>query len=197
MKLYPKDQRTLPPQDYAALMEEARRLGAKRVLEFGPGYSTYAFIEQGVDEIVGLEYLPEWFEKQEERFKSYPQVKVDWFWDEAPEARVPDGLGSFDLALVDSPKGYLGARKVHPGMEDCSRLNTCLAALHLAPIVLLHDASRGLERATLSRLEQLGHSVEFIAWPASGKWKSPDSYGIARITRDGKKPQRPDLPIAS
>lgn len=193
MRLYQKGQNTLMGGDYRAIMEETRRLDPKRVVEFGPGFSTYAFIEMDVAEIVGLEHDSFWFDKQQQRFQDYPQVKIFPYWNEAPVARVPEGLGEFDLALVDSPKGYAGARVVHPGQEDCSRLNTCLAALKMAPIVLLHDASRGLERATLSRLEREGHLVEFIAWPADGKWKSRDSYGLARITRDGKKPQRSDL----
>jgi hypothetical protein len=81
----------------------------------------------------------------------------------------------------------------HPGQEDCSRLNTCLAALKLAPVVLLHDAIRPLERATLGRLELAGHKVEWVAAPM--KWKQlDDSYGLARIIRDGKKSSRVSIP---
>jgi hypothetical protein len=193
MKLYPQGQRTLTLGDYQALMKQAE--GKQSVLEFGPGNSTYAFIEAGVPKIVGLEHDQKWLDVAKERFRDYPQVRIDCYWNEAPEARVPDSLDyqRFDLAFVDSPKGYQSARLVHPGQEDCSRLNTCLAAIRLAPIVLLHDATRGLERASLMRLEQMGHAVDFVAWPTSGKFKSKDSYGIARITRDGKKQNRPDL----
>jgi hypothetical protein len=80
---------------------------------------------------------------------------------------------------------------MHPGQEDCSRLNTCLSALQHAPVVYLHDAVRPLERATLTRLERDGHKVE---WVAAGKWKNQDSsYGIARIIRDVKNKTRTGL----
>ena len=166
---------TLPREDYAILLREAE--GKKSVLEFGPGFSTYAFIEAGVPRILGCEYLDKWFAFAKERFKDHPQVEVVRFYDE-PEARADIGDERFDLALVDSPKGYAGARTIHPGQEDCSRLNTCLLALQHAPIVLLHDAARPLERGTLGRLNQLGHKVKF--YPDGSK------SGMARIDRYGK-----------
>ena len=193
--------RTLTKTDHQHLMDEAERVGvrnnrflAQSVVEFGPGHSTFAFIEAGVPEIVGLEHDPEWFDAQKDRFKDYEQVKIDWYYNEAPIAGVPAWVSSrsFDMAFVDSPKGYAGARVAHPGQEDCSRLNTCLAALKLAPTVLLHDAIRPLERGTLSRLEMLGHKVEWIDHPL--KWKQFDqSYGLARIIRDGKIQKRSHL----
>ncbi len=173
MKLY--DRRgalTLPPEDYRILLKEAE--GKNSVLEFGPGFSTYAFIEAGVKRILCCEYLDKWIEIGKERFKDFPQVEIRRFYDE-PEARA-DIEGQFDLALVDSPKGYLGARTIHPGQEDCSPLNTCLLALKHAPIVLLHDAARPLERGTLGRLNAMGHKVTFYQEASKG--------GMARIIRN-------------
>jgi DNA-binding transcriptional LysR family regulator len=176
-KLYTVEQGSLPFVDYGTLMREFR--GAKTVLEFGPGASTFALIEAGVEKIVTLEHLPQWFDRAVEQFKDYPQVEIRQYYDE-PVA-LADVEEDFDMALVDSPKGFthevlehLGVRKVHPGMEDCSRLNTCLFALDRAPIVYLHDAYRPLERGTLGRLNALGHRSEYIA---------PAKYGLARITR--------------
>jgi hypothetical protein len=185
MSLWTPNQRTLTKTDHELLVEIGK--GATKVLEFGPGYSTLAFIEAGVSEIVGLEHDPKWNEKQKERFKEFPSVTVDWYWNEAPVARVPDWVRGheFDLAFVDSPKGYAGARVRHPGQEDCSRLNTCLAAIEVAPVVYLHDAIRPLERCSLARLEALGHKMEWVACPDG--WKQQDeSYGLARIIRNGK-----------
>jgi hypothetical protein len=169
---------TLRFEDYGAILVEAK--GKKRILEFGPGCSTWAFIEAGCEEIVTCEYDDAFFNSAKEQFKDYPQVKVVRFWDE-PEARS-EAQGEFDLALVDSPKGYKnlpgltpsGGRAKHPGQEDCSRLNTCLLALQHAPIVLLHDAHRPLERGTLCRLSSLGHKIEFILGTKAG---------LARIER--------------
>jgi hypothetical protein len=166
------------------------------VVEFGPGFSTFAFIEAGVPEILGLEHDPEWHDPQVERFREYPNVVIDWYYNEAPVAGVPKWVSErqFDLAFVDSPKGYAAKRVIHPGQEDCSRLNTCLAALKLAPVVLLHDAIRPLERGTLSKLNAMGYEIEWIAAPL--KWKQQDdSYGLARITRNEQKQDGPDLSV--
>lgn len=172
-------------------MEVAK--GANSVVEFGPGYSTFAFIEAGVKEIVGLEHDDKWFDKQTERFKDYPQVSIKRYWNEAPVARVPKDVSNrrFDIAFVDSPKGYFSARVIHPGQEDCSRLNTCLAALALAPVVYLHDALRPLERGTLGYLHRIGFKYDWVATSAK-EWKDrkgakDETYGIARIT-NGKNP---------
>jgi hypothetical protein len=176
-KLYTVEQDCLPFRDYAALLKEFQ--GAKTALEFGPGVSTLALIEAGVEKIVTLEHLAEWYDKALEKFKDYPQVEIRQYYDEPTV--LADVEEDFDVALVDSPKGFthevieaLGVRKVHQGMEDCSRLNTCLFALDRAPIVYLHDAYRPLERGTLGRLHALGHRSEFVA---------NTKYGLAKIWR--------------
>jgi hypothetical protein len=163
---------TLPREDYEILWNEAK--GKKSVLEFGPGFSTFAFIEAEVPRIVCCEYLDKYYDFAKERFKDFPQVEIVRFWDE-PEARA-EVEGEFELALVDSPKGYHGARTPHPGQEDCSRLNTCLLALKHSPVVLLHDAYRPLERGTLGRLSKMGHKVTFYNKASRG--------GLARIERN-------------
>jgi hypothetical protein len=160
--------------------------GVNSVVEFGPGYSTFAFIEAGVPEIVGLEHDTKWFTTQKERFADYPQFTIGKYWDEAPVALVPNAIKAkkFDIAFVDSPKGYKGGRVIHEGQADCSRLNTCLAALELAPIVYLHDAIRPLERCSLLWLNSMGHKVEIVE--AKKKSWHDSSYGLARIIKDGK-----------
>jgi hypothetical protein len=174
MKLY-QQSRTLPAEDYQAFMAEVERAGAKRVLEIGPGYSTFAFIEAGCEKIVCLEHDPKWFEEAKERFNDFPQVEIRKYWNE-PEARAelePDE--QFDIALVDSPKGYKAARVIHPGQEDCSRYNTLVLALKHSPVVLLHDASRPLEKGSLGRVQGQGHKVTMVA---------DKGYGLARVERN-------------
>lgn len=172
MQLYQKS-KTLPLEDYQAIMGEVERTKARSVLEIGPGYSTLAFIEAGCDPIVCLEHDSKWFEEAKERFSEYPQVEVRKYWNE-PEARAElEPTETFDLAFVDSPKGYQPARIVHPGQEDCSRYNTLVLALKHAPIVLLHDAKRPLERGSLGRVNKAGHKFTFI----------PCNYGLARVIR--------------
>jgi predicted O-methyltransferase YrrM len=144
---------------------------AKSVLEFGPGGTTDIFIAAGVPRIVTCEYIDKWLQVAKERFKDVPSVAVFSFTDTVP-VDVP-GLGheTFDVGFVDAPKGYAAARKVHPGLEDCSRFNTVLFALERCKVVYLHDATRPLERGTLSRLHLMGYEHEFL--------KSP--FGLARI----------------
>jgi hypothetical protein len=151
---------TMPREDYDFLLAEAT--GKESVLEFGPGFSTYALIEAGVPKILCLEYLDKWFDIAVERFKDYPQVGIRRYYDEpVATADIPNNA-HFDLAFVDSPKGYAGARTAHPGQEDCSRFNTCLLALQHAPVVLLHDAARPLERGTLGKLNRMGYPHKFV-----------------------------------
>lgn len=180
-KLYPFDSPTFFAKDYGLLMEHAK--GAKSALEFGPGSSTLALIEAGVGRILTCEYDEGWREKAKEKFKDFPQVEIIPFYDE-PEARA-DIEGQFDIAFVDSPKGYKahpslppGGRKRHKGQEDCSRLNTCLLALKHAPVVLLHDTARPLERGTLCRLSSMGHKVTIL---------KASKAGMARIDRNVKE----------
>jgi hypothetical protein len=168
---------TLPPEDYAILLREA--MGRKSVLEFGPGFSTYAFIEAEVPRILCAEYLDKYFDFAKERFRDFPQIELIRFWDDAEATLNVDTKEEFELAFVDSPKGYAGARTAHPGQEDCSRLNTCLLALKHSPIVLLHDAYRPLERGTLGRLSAMGHKVSY--------YKDSSRTGMARIERCQKQ----------
>jgi hypothetical protein len=159
-------------KDVAVFESEAARLNAKTVLEFGPGKSTDVFASLGL-QVTTVEHMQQWFEVAQERFKDYPNVRVLKGEDEMPFL-VPD-LGpdeKFDFAFVDAPQGYYPRRKIHKGYEDCSRFNTTLLALQHAPVVLLHDITRPLERGTLNRLNRMGYHIDFIRVP----------YGMARIT---------------
>lgn len=163
-KLYREEQGTLPFSDYGYLLKVAA--GKQSVLEFGPGISTLAFVEAGLTDIVTCEHAPEWLGKAQEALKAFPQCRVLGYENVAPAALVGalNGHPEFDLALVDSPSGVEGHKDKEgrvrlPGQEDCSRLNTCLAALRHSKIIYLHDWFRANERATLERLSSMGHRV--------------------------------------
>jgi hypothetical protein len=162
----------LHPEDVAYLKSAVESVGAKTILEFGPGASTEVFAGLGLL-ITTVEHQDKWYEVAKERFKDYPNVRVLKGEDEMP-FRVPDldDDEKFDLAFVDAPQGYFPKRKVHKGYEDCSRFNTALFALERAPVVLLHDATRSLERGTLCRLKRMGYQIEMIKVP----------FGMAKIT---------------
>lgn len=173
-RLYAQERAIFTFDDYQALMDECHRLGAHSALEFGPGASTLALVEAGLDRIVTLEHDPKWRAIATERCAAHPQVRVLAY----SNARTIDPKllagEALDLAFVDSPVG-IEARSAQrfPGQENCSRLNTTLFALDRAPVALLHDAKRPGERETLRRVAALGHKVSMI----------DTVKGIARIER--------------
>jgi hypothetical protein len=168
----PEAAMTLHQIDVDIFKMEVSSLGAKSVLELGPGDSTEVFAKMGL-QVTTIEHMQKWYEVAKKRFKDYPNVRVLKGEDEMPFTVA--GMGSyekFDLAFVDSPQGYFPKRKIHKGYEDCSRFNTALFALERAPVVLLHDVNRPCERGTLNRLNRMGYEIELI----------PAPYGVARIT---------------
>lgn len=155
----------IPKSDRDDLRREAERLGARRVLEFGPGHSTYAFLEAGCG-VVTLEHDSYWRHKARRKFGNDKRVKIVPYVNK-PTVLVPHGaLGEtpFDLAFVDSPQGVSKPGHVtHPGQEGLSRCNTMRFALGVAPVVLLHDAQRRGEQATLERLANEGFGIEQVS----------------------------------
>ena len=173
--------------DRNCIASEIARVGAKSVLEFGPGDSTQAILDCGVEKVVTCEDIDKWLNVARDRFDKEPRVRVLRFFDEMPVRveELPDDE-TFDIAFVDAPKGFNPVRKVHEGIADCSRLNTLLYALGRCPVVLLHDATRPLERASLGRVWATGQvDIEFL----------PTRIGMARITkRHVENEDRPDPP---
>ena len=149
-----------PAADAKQIVAEIKRVGAKTILEFGPGDSTECFARMGM-EVTTCEHDPHWYDVAVERFKDTPNVKVLKFENEMPVPPIAElEYTKFDIAFVDAPQGYPMKRKKFKGYEDCSRLNTCLCALERCKLVILHDAVRGLERATLGRLNAMGYKFE-------------------------------------
>lgn len=139
---YKQESRIFPFRDYQALMEQAA--GLPSVLEFGPGWSTWALIEAGVEHIVTLEHVEVWYKKAAAQFAGFPQVTVLRYKNLGRvEADIDPGQ-QFNLAYVDSPVGT----------PRLSRRNTMLYAMRHAPVVLLHDADRKGELDTLRSLGQ-------------------------------------------
>ncbi|WP_196258575.1 hypothetical protein [Pelagibacterium limicola] len=171
MKMFQGRAGGLKEDCYATLLAHAQ--GAASVLEFGPGGSTFAFIEAGVKRIVTCEHDAGWLDKARSRFAEHSAVSVH-LYQNAPNVTV-EGLSArakFDLAFVDSPPGNR-FRVEHEGQEGLSRFNTLAFAIRRAPVVLLHDAGRDGEQASLARLAAMGHGVEILAGRGN----------IARITR--------------
>jgi hypothetical protein len=176
-RLYKREQSVFTFDDYAVLLTEAKRVNAMRVLEFGPGNSTLAWIEAGCDEIVSLEHNQKWMAVAKDKLSGmHPDLRL-LSYKNAPEIEVSGLSGTFDLAFVDSPPGVdLKSGTRFPGQENCSRFNTLSFALKCAPVVLLHDAKRPGEQETLKRIRDYGsYDIQII----------DTVKGIARITPNG------------
>jgi hypothetical protein len=163
-ELFKAEQNVFTFDDYGSLMRAVS--GAKRVFEFGPGASTLAMIEVGVGAIVSAECNREWRVKAEDRLREFidtGRVEIIGFTNSCPVEFDAPIVGEFDLAFVDSPVGIEARSAIrHRGQENCSRFNTVVAALELAPVVLIHDAKRRGEQETLRRVGALGHRVTML-----------------------------------
>src|SRR4051812_40979556 len=74
-ELYPIEQHWWSFNDYGAVLEVTERLKAKKVLEFGPGWSTRALIEGGATKVDTCEDDPDWFAVHSERLvPQFPDV---------------------------------------------------------------------------------------------------------------------------
>jgi len=156
------------PEEYRFLQEFCAANDVKRVLEFGTGVSTLAFLEAGC-EVVSVEENCKWFE-QAQRTLTAPNCTL--LLGAPPNIMAHPAIAerAFDLAFVDGPaaKGPL------------PRLHSVQAAMLSAPIVMLHDANRPGETATIAEVMK------------AGGWKQEiraSSRGIA-ILRKATRPLR-------
>jgi len=159
--------------DATALHQIVQDHKIKSLLEFGPGYSTHAFLCAGVERIVSCEHDPNWLATARGLFATEKRVTILPYTNTPVVAVNLEGQ-TFDAAFVDSPEGSAKARVVHRGQEDLSRYNTLRAALIHAPLAFLHDARRPLEQAALARLVAEG----VAEWDMFATTK-----GIARLRR--------------
>lgn len=104
-RLYPVEQHWCSFADYGAILSTVRRIGAKSVLEFGPGSSTLALIEGGATRVDACEDDPHWAAVARERIVArFPEVvRVHLF--DLDDLLIPSVNGRrYDLALIDGPK---------------------------------------------------------------------------------------------
>lgn len=93
-------------QDHDAVVAVVRRLGAKHVLEFGPGTSTLSLIEGGATLIDACEDDEHYFKVHKERLGGqFPTIvrMRPYRWAPLPSVLGCDST-SFDLGLVDGPR---------------------------------------------------------------------------------------------
>ncbi len=134
------------PKEYDYLVSTAKKLDVSRILEFGPGVSTFAFLENKC-KIWSLEYNQEWLDKFREMVDN-PNVKMQKFVNK-PYISVDkiDDM-SFDLGFVDSPTGGC--------FVSYCRLSSALYASYRCKYIIIHDADRKGEKNTISVLREMG-----------------------------------------
>jgi len=104
-KLYRVEKSVFTFDDYGALLKEAERIGARKVLEFGPGNSTLAWVEEGCTEITTLEHQRQWLQVARQKLGHYRNVNI-MAYQNKPVIEIPELNGKhFDLIFVDSPVG--------------------------------------------------------------------------------------------
>lgn len=122
-----------------------RAKNIKSVLEFGPGNSTQALIDGGVEIITAFEQDAAYAESIKIRF---PAIRLFCY----DPSQIPISRGfvsNFDIALIDGPT----VKSFTP-----SRLNAALFCFTRTRIIMMHDTVR--DRITLEVLEDIGMVIE-------------------------------------
>lgn len=103
--LYPEEKHWWSFTDYGAVVDTVRRLGARRVLEFGPGSSTLALVEGGATIIDTLEDDPKWLDVYRRRLgMKFPGVVEVRAYTWADPLTIPTVDGErYDMGLIDGP----------------------------------------------------------------------------------------------
>lgn len=128
----------LNEDEYDFLLEYCKLHNIKNVLEFGPGSTTWCFIDANVSNIISLEHDQKYLDIYTKTFYEYSNVKVDCYKNPSVIHLPYYENKNYDLILVDSPKGT----------KLFSRLNTILWAIKNSKRVLIHDAKRSGEKST-------------------------------------------------
>lgn len=123
-------------QDFDVLVCMTRFLNAKRILEFGPWTSTYAFIMWGANYIHSYEEDPDFADKWSKEFEKYPWITIFKY----PEYEDPEI--EYDIAFVDGPRGS----------DHLSRFDALKYAVKHARVTILHDSKRDWENESLEEL---------------------------------------------
>jgi hypothetical protein len=122
-ELYPEERHWWSFNDYQAVLDAMRRTGAREVLEFGPGSSTLALIEGGAATVDAFEDDDSWAAVYEERLAGrFPDVVRIHRYVWSDPLQLPQlARRTFDLALIDGPRGTARRHAVLHAALACSR----------------------------------------------------------------------------
>jgi hypothetical protein len=177
--LYPEERHWWSFADYGHVLDTVRALGAKRILEFGPGSSTLALIEGGATHIDTCEDAEDWATVYEDRLQGkYPAIVHLRRYTLGEPLKI-DGVGvDYDLALIDGPRGSNSRPPViRYAMERCA-----------AVLVPTEDRNRTFRA-------QLAEIAANAGWDIAITDTGPLSGGFALLTPKAHVEQRePDEP---
>ena len=168
-KLFPEESNFWSFSDYQCVLDVMERLCPKRVLEFGPGYSTLALVEGGAKSIVCLESEDVWLETWRERHGSFPQIEILQYFYFCGTPVYP-WLEDFDLGLVDGP---------HCTEERPSAIRYCLKHCE-AVLVPTEDEGRKAESFLRPHIVSLAEEFNCsLEWMETG----PKAGGFALMVK--------------
>jgi glycosyltransferase involved in cell wall biosynthesis len=138
-------------REYAYLCEIISINKIKNILEFGPGFSTYAFMENQCN-IYSYEHKQHWLDINKKQLKGFSNIHFYPFkYEENIQLEGLDRV-DIDFAFVDSPQGT----------RNDSRLHTCIFASKVSDVFILHDCRRWPEKDTMKKFEEQGWNYTFI-----------------------------------
>ena len=121
--------------EYDYLVEIVRLNNFHKILELGPGASSFAFLENDCD-IYSFDHHPKWHQIEKEKFADYENIK-NYLYNNQVNMDLKEIEGMhFDLALVDSP----------PSGSHPTRKDMCEYVSDKTDVILLHDAKRPFEQ---------------------------------------------------
>jgi len=137
---------TITRKEYLFLSDFLKERKIKSVLEFGPGISTYCFLDNNclVDSI---ECNEKWYNIYDSTFASYKNITVIYNNYQKEGFLNIENIENktYDIVFVDSP----------PAQAPFARLNTLLYAFTKSKTVLIHDYRRGAEQNSIKLLQKI------------------------------------------
>jgi hypothetical protein len=145
----------VPDNDLDLLRRLVKQFAVQTVVEFGPGRSTYVFLNEGC-RVWSYEYDPKYLAKITKALGTHERLTLQPFVN-ASQVTFEPPPGKVDLVFVDSPSQHHS-----PGMPKTCRLDVTLAATRLSDRILLHDAKRPGEKGTSAELVRRGWTSVFL-----------------------------------
>jgi len=140
-------------EEYYYLYDFVTKNNIKNVVEFGPGTSTFSFLEADCN-IVSFETSGKWKRYYDEKFAKFKNVKVVIF-NNRKKIHLPKHCpSSFDMAFIDGPP----ARGV---VDGPARLQPTEFCENITNVMLFHDGERVGEKKTLKIMEDKGWNIKF------------------------------------